>query len=325
MKDLTNEGKSIILITHKLKEIKQVADRCSVLRKGRYIGTVDVKTTTVEKMAEMMVGREVNFEIDKEVANPKDVVLKVEDMTVYNHKLNKNDVTNVSFEVKKGEILCIAGIEGNGQTQLIEGITGLNPITSGAVILNGVDISHSSVRSRNLAGVSHIPEDRHKHGLVLDYSLEKNLILQTYFKELFQHKGFLKYNEIRINSDTLINRFDIRSGKGSTTSARSMSGGNQQKVIVAREINRDTDLLIAVQPTRGLDVGAIEYIHKQLIAQRDAGKAILLVSLELDEVMNVSDRIIVMYEGENVGEFDPTVVTENELGLYMAGSKRSDQ
>ena len=325
MKDLTKEGKSIILITHKLKEIKQVADRCSVLRKGKYIGTVDVKTTSVEKMAEMMVGREVSFEIDKEVAKPKEVVLKVDKLSVFNLHLKKDVVSNVSFEVKKGEILCIAGIEGNGQAQLIEGITGLNPISSGSIILNNVDISHYSVRKRNTSGVSHIPEDRHKHGLVLDYSLEQNLILQTYFKTPFQNNGFLRFDEIRTNSDHLIERFDIRSGKGSTTSARSMSGGNQQKVIVAREINRDTDLLIAVQPTRGLDVGAIEYIHKQLITQRDAGKAILLVSLELDEVMNVSDRIIVMYEGENVGEFDPAVVTENELGLYMAGSKRSDQ
>jgi len=322
---LKEQGVTIILITHKLKEIKQVADRCSVLRKGKYIGTVNVKTTSVEKMAEMMVGREVSFSVDKDVANPKEIVLEVKNLSVYNHHLRKNVVTVVSFNVRKGEILCVAGIEGNGQTQLIEGITGLNPIDGGSITLNGIDISHSSVRQRNLSGVSHIPEDRHKHGLVLDYTLEKNLILQTYFKELFQHKGFLKFDEIRINSDHLIERFDIRSGKGSTTSARSMSGGNQQKVIVAREINRDTDLLIAVQPTRGLDVGAIEYIHKQLIAQRDAGKAILLVSLELDEVMNVSDRIIVMYEGENVGEFDPAVVTENELGLYMAGSKRSDQ
>ena len=325
MKDLAKEGKSIILITHKLKEIKQVADRCSVLRKGKYIGTVGVETTTVEKMAEMMVGREVSVEIDKVASKPTDVVLKVDELCVYNHRLNKNVVTDVSFEVKKGEILCIAGIEGNGQTQLIEGITGLNPISSGKVSLNDVDISHYSVRKRNTSGVSHIPEDRHKHGLVLDYSLENNLILQTYFKDIFQKNGFLKFNEIRTNSNNLIDRFDIRSGKGSTTSARSMSGGNQQKVIVAREINRDTDLLIAVQPTRGLDVGAIEYIHEQLISQRDAGKAILLVSLELDEVMNVSDRIIVMYEGENVGEFDPAVVTENELGLYMAGSKRSEK
>jgi len=324
MKELVAEGKSIILITHKLNEIKQVADRCSVLRKGKYIGTVDVASTSVDKMAEMMVGREVSFEVEKEEAKPSDVVLKVDHLSVFNHVINKNVVEDVSFEVKKGEILCIAGIEGNGQTQLIEAITGLRDSSEGAVYLNGKDISSLSIRDRNLAGVSHIPEDRHKHGLVLDYTLENNLILQSYFMNKFQQKGFLQFDAIRTHADELIDAFDIRSGKGPVTIARSMSGGNQQKAIVAREIERDTDLLIAVQPTRGLDVGAIEYIHKQLIAQRDAGKAVLLVSLELDEVMNLSDRIIVMYEGEHVGEFDPKHVTENELGLYMAGSKRSE-
>ncbi len=344
MKDLTGEGKSIILITHKLKEIKQVADRCSVLRKGRYIGTVGVKETSVERMAEMMVGREVSFSVDKDKANPGETVLEIKNLSVYNHRLAKNDIEDVSFEVKKGEILCIAGIEGNGQTQLVQAITGLMNPSSGEILLRKSDeelhmfketfpdseveefnnITHLPIRKRNLFGVSHIPEDRHKHGLVLDYSLEENLILQTYFEQKFQKRNFLKFSEIRTNAKDLINQFDIRSGKGPTTSARSMSGGNQQKAIVAREIDRDTDLLIAVQPTRGLDVGAIEYIHKQLIKQRDAGKAVLLISLELEEVMNVSDRIIVMYEGENVGEFDPEIVTENELGLYMAGSQRSE-
>jgi simple sugar transport system ATP-binding protein len=324
MRDLAKEGKSIILITHKLNEIKQVSDRCSVLRKGKYIGTVNVKDTSVEKMAEMMVGREVSFKVDKEIAKPQQTVLSVQNLNVFNHTLNKHDVKDVSFNVRKGEILCVAGIEGNGQTQLVEAIAGLRGIESGAIILNDMDIANLSIRERNLAGVSHIPEDRHKHGLVLDYSLEENLILQTYFNDRFQKNNFLRFDEIRTNADDLIKQFDIRSGRGPETTARSMSGGNQQKAIVAREIDRDTDLLIAVQPTRGLDVGAIEYIHKQLINQRDSGKAVLLISLELDEVMNVSDRIIVMYEGENVGEFDPTKVTENELGLYMAGSKRSD-
>ncbi|MGS0971894.1 MAG: ABC transporter ATP-binding protein [Candidatus Izemoplasmataceae bacterium] len=324
MRDMTKEGKSIVLITHKLNEIKQVADRCSVLRKGKYIGTVDVANTTVDKMAEMMVGREVSFKVDKEKAKPSDVVLTVDHLSVFNQRINKDVVKDVSFEVKKGEILCIAGIEGNGQTQLIEAITGLTQSSNGRVVLNNQDLSNQSIRDRNVAGVSHIPEDRHKHGLVLDYTLEENLILQSYFTEKFQKNGFLKFDAIHTHAENLIDSFDIRSGKGPSTIARSMSGGNQQKVIVAREIDRDTDLLIAVQPTRGLDVGAIEYIHKQLIAQRDAGKAVLLISLELDEVMNVSDRIIVMYEGETVGEFDPEHVTENELGLYMAGSKRSD-
>jgi simple sugar transport system ATP-binding protein len=325
MKELASEGKSIIVITHKLNEIKAVADRCSVLRKGKYIGTVDVPTTTVEKMAEMMVGREVNFKVEKEVSVPQEPVLQVRDLSVFNAKVGKYDIENVSFDVRKGEILCIAGIEGNGQTQLVEAITGLTHVTDGQVLLNEMDITRDSIRTRNLKGVSHIPEDRHKHGLVLEYSLEENLILQTYFTDKFQNKGFLDFDAVRENAHILIDQFDIRSGKGPTTDARSMSGGNQQKAIVAREIDRDTDLLIAVQPTRGLDVGAIEYIHKQLVKQRDEGKAVLLISLELDEVMNVSDRIIVMYEGETVGEFDPDVVTENELGLYMAGSKRSDQ
>ena len=331
MKDLAKEGKSIILITHKLNEIKQVADRCSVLRKGKYIGTVDVPTTSVEEMAEMMVGRKVSFKVDKKKAVPSETVLNVKNISVFNHHLNKNDVTDVSFEVKAGEILCIAGIEGNGQTQLIEAITGLKDPSDGSILIKAansndmIDITHDTIRDRNLKGVSHIPEDRHKHGLVLDYSLEENLILQTYFLEKFQNKGFLDFDAVRTNADNLIEQFDIRSGKGPTTMARSMSGGNQQKAIVAREIDRNTDLLIAVQPTRGLDVGAIEYIHKQLIKQRDEGKAVLLVSLELDEVMNVSDRIIVMYEGENVGEFNPETITENELGLYMAGSRRSDK
>lgn len=322
MKDLVKEGKSIILITHKLNEIKEVADSCSVLRKGKYIGTVPVKSTSVEKMAEMMVGREVNFKVPKKDASPTETVLKVENLSVFSPLLNADIVKNVSFEVKRGEILCIAGIEGNGQTQLVEGISGLAHLSSGSIQFLDQDITNMSIRDRNNTGVSLIPEDRHKHGLVLDYPLEYNLILQTYFKEKFQNKGFIKYDAVRTNAEHLIEKFDIRSGKGPTTSARSMSGGNQQKVIVAREIDRDTDLLIAVQPTRGLDVGAIEFIHKQLIEQRDNGKAVLLISLELDEVLNVSDRILVMYEGELVGEFDPNKTDENELGLYMAGSKR---
>ena len=324
MKDLTKEGKSIILITHKLNEIKQVADRCSVLRKGKYIGTVDVATTSVEKMAQMMVGRDINFVVEKTETTIGEVILDVQNLTLHDHKLKKDVLKDVSFKVHRNEVLVIAGIEGNGQTQLIEAITGLQQASSGRIILNGQDITNNTIRERNLAGISHIPEDRHKHGLVLDYSLEENLILQTYFEPKFQKNGFLKFEAIRSNANTLIDQFDIRSGKGPTTMARSMSGGNQQKAIVAREIDRNTDLLIAVQPTRGLDVGAIEYIHEQLIHQRDLGKAILVISLELDEVMNISDRIIVMYEGENVGEFNPKTISENELGLYMAGSKRSD-
>ncbi len=324
MKGLTAEGKSIILITHKLNEIKEVADRCSVLRKGKYIGTVEVKDTTVEQMAEMMVGRKVNFSVEKDEAVIGDEILRVENLSVHSRTLNKEVLSNVSLSVRGGEILCIAGIEGNGQTQLIEAITGLRKHTKGKVFYKNVEITHLSIREKNNMGVAHIPEDRHKHGLVLDYTLEDNLVLQSYFEDKYNKNGFLKRDAIRKNADEMIQKFDIRSGKGPETPARGLSGGNQQKAIVAREISRDTDLLIAVQPTRGLDVGAIEYIHNQLIKHRDAGKAVLLVSLELEEVMNVPDRIVVMYEGELVGEFDPKTTTESELGLYMAGSRRSD-
>ncbi|AIO19171.1 Xylose import ATP-binding protein XylG [Candidatus Izimaplasma bacterium HR1] len=324
IKNLIKEGKSVILITHKLKEIKAVADRCSVLRKGKYIGTVEVDKTTTTQMAEMMVGRPVSFDVDKKPMKLGETVLKVENLTVENPHTHKNYVNNVSFEVKRGEILCLAGIEGNGQTQLVEAITGLRPHQKGLVILNGEDISKLSIRKKTLSGIGHIPEDRHKHGLVLDYNLGENLILQTYFEERFQNKGFLKFDEISTFSNYLIERFDIRSGQGDKTPARAMSGGNQQKAIVAREIDREPDLMIAVQPTRGLDVGAIEYIHKQLIMLREQNKAVLLISLELDEVMSVSDRIVVMYEGELVANVLPKETTENELGLYMSGSKRGD-
>ena len=325
MKSLIQEGKSIILITHKLNEIKLVADRCSVLRKGKYIGTVEVKNTSVNQLAEMMVGRKVSLTLSKTKAQPKEVVLSVNNLNLKRPGSDKQLLKDIHFDVHAGEILCIAGIEGNGQTQLVEALTGLDPTADGSILLKGNEIIQQTIRQRNDQGVSHIPEDRHRHGLVLDYTLEENLVLQTYFYPTFQEKGFLKFDSIRTSAEFLIEQFDIRSGKGPTTLVRSMSGGNQQKAIVAREISRSSDLLIAVQPTRGLDVGAIEYIHKQLINERDKGKAVLLVSLELDEVMMVSDRILVMYEGEIVGEFDPEKVDEQELGLYMAGSKRRNQ
>ena len=323
MKALVKEGKSIVLITHKLKEIKAVADRCTVLRKGECIGTVDVKDTSIEKMAEMMVGRKVLFNVKKGPTKLGDTVLEVRNLNMKN-KDGKEVLKDVSFEVKAGEILCVAGIEGNGQTQLVEAITGLNPHYKGEIIVLDKDISHSSIRHRTLSGIGHIPEDRHKHGLVLDYTLSENMILQSYFDEEFQNHGFLDFKAVNLHTDNLIERFDIRSGRGGKTVARSMSGGNQQKAIVAREFDRDPNLMIAVQPTRGLDVGAIEYIHKQLVRLRDMNKAILLVSLELDEVMSVSDRIVVMYEGELVANLDPKNVTENDLGLYMSGSKRGE-
>ena len=326
MKNLAAEGKSILFITHKLAEIMEVADRCSVLRKGKYIGTVDIKDATPESLSAMMVGRNVNFVVEKKPSQPGDVVLDIKGMTVASKRHKNNAVNGVSMQVRRGEIVCIAGIDGNGQTEFVYGLSGLEPLKEGAISINGTDISTMPIRKRlALMGMSHIPEDRHKHGLVLDYTLEDNLVLQRYFEpEFVSGTGFLKRRAIREYAVRLIEQYDVRSGQGPATAARSMSGGNQQKAIIAREIDKDPELLIAVQPTRGLDVGAIEYIHKQLVAQRDAGKGVLLVSLELDEVMNVSDRILVMYEGEIVGEFDPKTVTVEELGLYMAGSKRKE-
>ena len=292
MRNLAAEGKSILFISHKLAEIMAVADRCSVLRKGKYIGTVETANTTMEELSAMMVGRNVSFHVDKKPAEPGEVVLEVEGMTMAS-KLHKNNaVKNVSLKVRRGEIVCLAGIDGNGQTEFVYGLTGLEPLVSGSVKLCGKDITHASIRQRSVMGMSHIPEDRHKHGLVLDYSLEDNMVLQRYFEPEFTDKaGFLRRRNIRTYAEKLIDQYDVRSGQGPITIARSMSGGNQQKA---------------------------------LVAQRDEGKAVLLVSLELDEVMDVPDRILVMYEGEIVGELDPKKTTQEELGLYMAGAKRDE-
>lgn len=324
MRQLIKEGKSIIFITHKLNEIKEVCDRCSVLRKGRYIGTVDVETTSKEEMSTMMVGRKVNLEVakpDKEIGQP---ILEVKDLKIKAGHGYKMAVNGVSFTVHAGEILTIAGIDGNGQSELVYGITGLEKVSGGQVIYQGRDITNLAIRKRNLAGIAHIPEDRHKHGLVLDYTLEENLVLKNYFKSGFQNFGFLNFKEIRKYASYLVDKFDIRSSKGPTSMARGMSGGNQQKAIIARELDQNPDLVVAVQPVRELDVGAIEYIHNQLVAQRNDNKAVLLVSLELDEVMNISDRIIVVYEGEIVANVKPDQITVQDLGLYMAGSKRGN-
>lgn len=322
MKGFAKEGKSILFITHKLNEIMEVADRCTVLRKGKYIGTVDIKDTTKEELSKMMVGRDISFSVDKEENKVGEVVLSVKNLTV-GSKIHKNNaVKNVSFDVRAGEIVCLAGIDGNGQSEFVNALTGLEKVSSGSITLRNKDITKASVRQRSIDGMSHIPEDRHKHGLVLDYKLEENLVLQRYWQPEFQKGGFIKFDAVRKYANKLIERYDIRSGQGPITIARSMSGGNQQKAIIAREIDKDHELLVAVQPTRGLDVGAIEYVHKQLVARRDAGKAVFLVSLELEEVMNVSDRILVIYEGEIVGELDPKTTTVQELGLYMSGAKR---
>ena len=325
MKNLAAEGKSILFITHKLNEIVAVADRCSVLRKGKYMGTVDIAGCTKADLSRLMVGRDVEFAVQKEPAKPTDVVLEVKGLTVPSKRSKKNAVNNVSFKVRAGEIVCIAGIDGNGQSELVYGITGLEPVSGGTVNFMGQDITKAPIRKRSLMGMSHIPEDRHKHGMVLDYTLEDNMILQRYFDPEFTNKfGFLRRKNIRAFAERLIEQFDVRSGQGPITIARSMSGGNQQKAIIAREIEKDPKLLIAVQPTRGMDVGAIEYAHRQIVNQRDAGKGVLLVSLELDEVMSVSDRILVMYEGEIVGELDPKKTNVEELGLYMAGAKKEE-
>ena len=325
MKNLAAEGKSILFISHKLQEIMEVADRCTVLRKGKYIGTVETAKTTMQELSAMMVGRNVNFHVEKKESKPGDVILNVSNMTVASKVHKKNAVNNVSLQIRAGEIVCLAGIDGNGQTEFVYGLTGLEPLVSGKVELCGKDLTDSSIRKRSTSGMSHIPEDRHKHGLVLDYTLEDNMVLQRYFEPEFTNKaGFLKRKNIRDYAERLIKQYDVRSGQGPVTVTRSMSGGNQQKAIIAREIDKNPELLVAVQPTRGLDVGAIEYIHKQLVAQRDAGKAVLLVSLELDEVMDVPDRILVMYEGEIVGEFNPKETDQEELGLYMAGAKRKE-
>ncbi len=323
MRELVKEGKTIVLITHKLKEIKQVADRCTVLRRGKYISTVDVADADEKQLAEMMVGRPVNFVVEKGKAKVGDVVLKVENLNVLdNRKLPA--VRNLSFSVRAGEILCIAGIDGNGQTELVEALYGLRAVESGQIIHDGHDITHKSIRERVEGGIGLIPEDRHKHGLVLDFRLDSNMVLLDYYKEPFQKNGLIQFDEIKKQSDRLIEEFDVRSGEGSETIARSMSGGNQQKAIIAREIDRSPNLLIASQPTRGLDVGAIEYIHKRLVEERDKGRGILLVSLELEEVLNVSDRIAVIYEGEIVGIVDAKKTNANELGLMMSGSKRGE-
>ncbi len=326
MKNLAKEGKSILFITHKLNEIMAVADRCSVLCKGRYIGTVNISETNKEELSRMMVGRDVKFSVDKEKAKPGDCILSIKNMSVASRVHGNLAVKNISLAVHAGEILCIAGIDGNGQSEFIHGLTGLAPLVHAEnteILLAGTDITKKSIREKSKAGMSHIPEDRHKHGLVLDYTLEQNMVLQRYWEEEFQHAGFIRDKNVTAYSEKLIAQYDVRSGQGCKTVARSMSGGNQQKAIIAREIDKAHKLLIAVQPTRGLDVGAIEYIHRQIVADRDKGAAVLLVSYEMDEVLSLSDRILVMYEGEIVGQLYPENTTPQELGLYMSGAKRN--
>jgi general nucleoside transport system ATP-binding protein len=323
MRNLIGEGKSIILITHKLREIKEIADRCTVLRRGRVIGTVEVADTSEARMAEMMVGREVTFKVDKGPAAPGDVVLSVEHLNVMSSR-KVLGLDDFSLQVRAGEIVGVAGVDGNGQSELVEAVTGMRAAESGTILLKGRDITRQGVRERIREGIAHIPEDRHKHGLVLDYTVQENMILETYDQRPFSRHGMLDFPEIRKYAEHIVESFDVRAGEGVDSMARSLSGGNQQKAIVGREIELDPDLLVAVQPTRGLDVGAIEYIHKRLVEQRDSGKAVLLVSLELDEILNLSDRIAVVSHGALIGIVDADATDENEVGLMMTGIRKGE-
>lgn len=324
MRNLIKEGKSIILITHKLKEIKSVANRCTVIRRGKCIGTVDVPSTSEAEMAKMMVGRPVSFKVTKAPSKPGKVILDVQNLSVKNNK-KVLGLKDFSLAIKAGEIMGIAGVEGNGQNELVEAITGLRKVESGLITLNEENITHLPIRKRIRKGIAHIPEDRHKRGLVLDYTIEDNMVLELYNQKPFAKNGLLNREAIHAYSEKIIKAFDVRSGEGGKSIARSLSGGNQQKAIVGREMELNPELLIAVQPTRGLDVGSIEYIHKRLVEHRDKGKAVLLVSLELDEILNVSDRIAVVNNGELIGVVDATQTDENEIGLMMAGIKGGTQ
>jgi len=320
MKKLIQEGKSIILITHKLKEIMSVCDRCTIIRKGVGVGTVNVKETNPDELAALMVGREVHFKTEKKTATPKEAVLTIKELVVEDSR-GVEAVSSLNLSVRAGEIVGIAGVDGNGQTELIEAITGLRKIKSGSITLKNQELSTLSTRKITESGIGHIPQDRHKHGLVLDYTIGENIGLQTYYQKPMSKSGILNYKEMYKKAKELIAEYDVRT-PSEYTQARSLSGGNQQKAIIAREVDRSPELLIAAQPTRGLDVGAIEFIHKKLIEERDKGRAVLLVSLELDEVMNLSDRIAVIYEGEIVDIVDPKETNEQELGLLMAGGTR---
>jgi simple sugar transport system ATP-binding protein len=323
MRNMVKEGKSVILITHKLDEIKAVADRCTIIRRGKLVDVVDVEATSQAKMAAMMVGRPVNFKVVKEAMEIGDAVLAVKDLNVQNFK-KLPAVKNFSLEVFAGEIVGIAGVDGNGQSELVEAITGLRPIVSGKVFLNGQDITHASIRDRNESGIGHIPEDRQKRGLVMTSSLGANMVIKEYYREPFSKRGILQQGVIDKHAQDICEAFDVRSGEGIHSHAGKLSGGNQQKAIVGREMALEPDLIIAVQPTRGLDVGAIEYIHKRLVEHRNKGKAVLLVSFELDEIFNLSDRIAVMNSGELVDVVHTKETNEEEVGLMMAGVKNKE-
>lgn len=321
MRNLAAEGKSIIIITHKLEEIKAVAKRCTVIRRGKFIDIVDVATTSAAEMAALMVGRPVNFKVEKQESVPGEPILSVKNLNVMNAK-KVLGVSDFSLDVRAGEIVGIAGVDGNGQSELVEAICGLKPIESGFVFLNGKDITNISIKERNDLGLAHIPEDRQKRGLILNAPLTTNMVIKEFDKAPFSSKGILNYSEIEEYSKKIIERFDVRSGEGINSRAGKLSGGNQQKAIVGREITSQPELLIAVNPTRGLDVGAIEYIHKELVAERDKGKAVLLISFELDEIFNLSDRIAVINAGKLIDIVNTKETDAHSVGLMMAGIKK---
>lgn len=320
MRNLIREGKSIILITHKLKEIMAISDRVTIIRRGKVVGSVVTAETTPDALAEAMVGRNVSFEINKAPSVPGAPVLQVDKVSLKDER-GVRALDGISLQVNAGEILGVAGVDGNGQSELLAALTGLRKVDSGRILLKGAEVQNRSTREIGEAGLSLIPEDRHKHGLVLDFTLRENMVLNTYFRAPFNRGGFMDENAMEAHAQKLVKDFDVRAS-GTDAKARSLSGGNQQKAIIARELDKDPDLLIAAQPTRGLDVGAIEFIHRRLVEQRDKGKAVLLVSFELDEIMKLSDWIVVMYEGKVVGEVRPEETNDQELGLLMAGSRR---
>lgn len=367
IRNFAKNGKTVIIITHKLNEIKEVADRCTILRRGKSIKTVDVKNTSIDELANLMVGREVHFTIDKDEAKVKEKIFEVKNLSVFSKLHNKNIVNNISFSINRGEIVAIAGVEGNGQSELVRAIWGLLPIEKPRtkislfkdyikdtfkfkskiplkeryvlsknkfekekdlhpqIIFKDENITNVNIRHKINKGLGHIPEDRHKHGLVLDYTLEQNIVLNSFYKKEFSTHGWLNEKNIHNYANKLIEEYDVRSSEGSESIARGMSGGNQQKAILAREVSLTPDLLIAVQPTRGLDVGAIEFIHKALVKHRDNNHSVLLVSYELDEIMNIADRILVMYNGEIVANILAKDTNVNELGQYMLGVKRREK
>ena len=326
IRTLKKEGKTIVLITHKLKEIKAVADRCSVLRRGRYIGTVDItENTSEQELATMMVGRPVRFDIEKSPCKPGEVALSIENLSVRD-SIGTMKVKDLSLDVRKGEIVGIAGVDGNGQRELFYALSGLSKAESGSIILDGEDITSLTIRERIERGIGHIPEDRQKHGIIAGMTIAENMVLKDYYENKYTKKfGVLDYKKIRENADELIKEFDVRSGEGGNTPAGSLSGGNQQKVIVAREISLSPNVLLVAQPTRGLDVGAIEYIRARLINERDKGRAVLLVSFELDEIMNLCDRIATISKGSIVGIYNEGEVTQEEIGLMMTGIKKEEK